>query len=302
MKYQKPALTVPQQIALLRERGMRIEDEALAEHWLRHVNYYRLRAYWLPLEDAAAHPNHRFVEGAAFQQVIAAYEFDRELRLLLLDAVERIETSVRTQWAYQLATRHGAFAHEQMSLYRDAVRHQKRLGMLANEYRNSDETFAEHHRRTYPQLALPPLWVACELLTLGQLSRWIADLKAPADRQAIADAYALDETVFTSFLHRLSIVRNLCAHHGRIWNRGFNVRMKLPRKKPAAVADAMNHDQPDKLYNALVLIAHSLRVVSPGTNWPQRLLTLAARAPQAPERSMGFPVDWAQRAFWGGHS
>lgn len=298
MNYQKPALTVGQQIALLRERGMGIEDQALAEHWLLHVNYYRLRAYWLPLEDAAAKPSHRFVEGTAFEQVIAAYEFDRELRLLLLDAVERIETSVRTQWAYRLALRHGPFAHEQSALYRDAARHEKRIAMLANEYRNSEETFAEHHRRAYPQLALPPLWVSCELLTLGQLSRWIGDLRAPADRQAIAEAYALDETVFTSFLHRLSLIRNLCAHHGRVWNRGFNIRMRLPRKKPALAAAAINAADPDKLYNALVLIAHTLRIVSPGTHWPRRLQALLVRAPQAPERAMGFPAGWAGLAFW----
>jgi abortive infection bacteriophage resistance protein len=296
--YAKPPLALDQQIALLKERGLCVPDEAVARHWLLHVNYYRLRAYWLPLEDAAAHPQHRFIAGTSFDQVVAAYEFDRELRLLLLDAVERIETSVRTQWAYQLAMRHGAFAHEESGLYRDVARHAKRLAMLEAEYRNSDETFAAHHRQRYPSLRLPPLWVACELLTLGQLSRWIADLRAASDRQAMADAYALDETVFTSFLHRLSIIRNLSAHHGRLWNRGFNVRMKLPRKKPATVAEAMNVAEPDRLYNALVLMAHALRQVSPGTHWPQRLRGLVARAPQPPERAMGFPAGWAGLAFW----
>ncbi len=296
----KLPLTVDQQIDLLIGRGMAVPDQAVAAHWLRHVSYYRLRAYWLPFEQPAAGQVHEFRSGTSFEQVLSIYAFDRALRLLLLDAIDWLETSLRTQWAHQIALRHGAQAHEDAALHQDRARHERRLQMLREEYLRSDETFAHHHRRHYPDLVTPPIWVSCELLTLGQLSRWIADLRHAADRQAIARTYDLDEVLLISFLYRLSLVRNLCAHHGRVWNREFaTTRMKLPRHKPHLVVEAINHQRPDRLYNALVLLAHVLHRIAPSHGWPRRLRELMASASSGMSESMGFPPDWVSLRFWG---
>ena len=299
----KLPLTVDQQIDLLIRRGMAVSDRTQASHWLRHINYYRLRAYWLPFEQPAvgqAQPQeHGFRAGVSFEQVLSIYEFDRALRLLLLDAIDWLETSLRTQWAHQMALRHGAQAHEQIALHQDRARHERRLHLLREEYLRSDETFALHHRLRYPELATPPIWVSSELLTLGQLSRWIADLRHAADRQAIARAYDLDEVLLISFLYRLSLVRNLCAHHGRVWNREFSTtRMKLPRHKPRQVVEAINLQRPDRLYNALVLLAHVLHRIVPCHDWPRRLRDLMAQATPVMADSMGFPRDWSNLQFW----
>ena len=107
--FAKPATTHAQQVMLLRQRGMVIDDPAAAAFYLQHLNYYRLGAYWLPFE--ADHATHSFKPGTKFGDVLNLYVFDRELRLLVLDAIERVEVSVRSQWAYQLAHQHGPHAH-----------------------------------------------------------------------------------------------------------------------------------------------------------------------------------------------
>ena len=87
MPYTKPALTIAQQIAKLQGEGMAIVDPRLAQHCLQHISYYRLSAYWLFFEHPKGQAGPRFKPGTTFEEVVALYEFDRNLRLLVLDAV-----------------------------------------------------------------------------------------------------------------------------------------------------------------------------------------------------------------------
>lgn len=295
VKFSKPPLTVDEQIRHLQERGLNIPDPAKAAHYLAHLNYYRLRAYWLPLEADAK--QHIFDDGAGFDTALDLYVFDRKLRLLLLDAIERIEVSLRTQWAYHLALRHGAHAYLEAGHFKDPVKHAKALDALSDEVERNDETFIRHYRETYTAPSLPPLWAVCEILTLGQLSRWYDNLAQPADRQAIAKVYGLDEKVLCSFFHHLSIVRNLCAHHSRLWNRRFTFTSKLPRQ-PAALAACFNPERPRNLYNTLVLVRYLLGIVSPGSRWEERLLQILGEHPAADPLHMGFPAHWRDLDIW----
>lgn len=169
---------------------------------------------------------------------------------------------------------------------------------LTKEYARSRETFAEHYRTKYPQLPSPPLWVACELMTLGHLSRWLQNLRIPKDRQSIADAYALDEKVLVSFAHHLTIVRNHCAHHGRVWNRKLSLKMQIPGKKPAGLSAQFNPVQDRRLYNTLTMLAYLMSVISPASSWRQRLKALIWATPQIAVADMGFPAGWEQMAIW----
>lgn len=168
---------------------MVIADDASAKFYLQHLNYYRLGAYWLPFE--ADHSTHQFKSGTNFGDILNLYIFDRELRLLVMDAIERIEVSVRGQWAYQLAHKHGAHAHLDTNLF-DHKHYQSNLSKLSEEVRRSDEIFIKHYLSTYKE-PLPPVWVVCEVMSLGQLSRWYNSLKPKATRRAIADVYGVDE-------------------------------------------------------------------------------------------------------------
>jgi len=98
MQYTKPPLSIEQQIELLKSRGLEIPDHEQAAHYLYHLNYYRLSGYMLPFQEGT---EHHFQAGTTFEHVLNLYLFDRKLRLLLMDAIERIEVSVRTPWANQ---------------------------------------------------------------------------------------------------------------------------------------------------------------------------------------------------------
>lgn len=300
MNYAKPPLTITDQIALLTKRGMIVTDHDFASHHLQHINYYRLRAYWLPFEQDTR--NHTFNPGTRFEDVIDLYTFDRRLRLLLLNATERLEVSFRATWAYALSHFAGAHAHLDLSKFK--ARQRTVLRSIEKEVARSKETFIEHYRSTYTNPKLPPIWATCEVMTFGQLSKSYSNFKNAKIRRQIAAQYNLPEPVYGSFLHQASYLRNLCAHHNRVWNRDFTVLSKLPRTKPQTVIatidaniDAQGNVQNRKLYNTLVLVVYLMDVVSPGSNWGQTLLELLTDNSDKTD-SMGFPTDWQQRPIW----
>ncbi len=113
VKFTKPPLSVDEQVVLLQRRGMAFDDAAAARHTLLHINYYRLRAYWLPFEvETSTDGDHAFRPGTRFEDVIASYTFDQRLKPLLMDAIERVEISLRTRWTHEFAMRYGSHVAE----------------------------------------------------------------------------------------------------------------------------------------------------------------------------------------------
>jgi abortive infection bacteriophage resistance protein len=294
MKFDKPPKTFAEQVDLLRVRGLIIDDQATAEHYLSHLNYYRFAGYLLPFESD--HATHEIVPGARFDDIINLYAFDRELRLLLLDAIERIEVSVRTQWSYHVAHESKAHGYLQIAHAASARRFARQLGLLEGELSRSSETFIKHFREKYSDPDLPPIWAACEVMSLGQLSNWYGMLRPIALRKRISKTYLLDQQVLESALHHLSYVRNICAHHSRLWNREMVITFSVP-KRPAGLRDAIADPDGRKLYNSLCLIVHLIDCISPGHHWRDRLQDIVGR--YGPDLSaMGFPGDWRERQLW----
>jgi abortive infection bacteriophage resistance protein len=298
MKFTKPAISVTDQIALLHRRGMIIDDEPTARHYLCHISYYRLRAYWLPFEaPAPAAGDHAFKPGTNFTDVLALYVFDRQLRLLVLDAIERVEVAVRASWAHHMAMAFGPHGYLDQAHHDDPVKHAESVADLTKEIRRSKDTFVKHYNSTYDDPALPPTWMVAEVMSFGALSKWIDNLRHRPDRQAIAKPFSLDERVFTSFAHHVSIIRNIAAHHGRLWNKRFAFKMILPRS-PGQLPLAMRGADERLLHNTLVMLDHLLSVVAPGNEWRRRVVELITGCPQANPALMGFPSDWQTRAAW----
>lgn len=287
--FNKPAITHEQQVALLQQRGMIINNAAEAAFYLQQLNYYRLGAYWLPFE--AEHTAHQFKPGTHFDDVLNLYVFDRELRLLVLDGIEHIEVSVRSQWAYQLGHLHSPHAHLDKTLF-DTKYWQGNLKKLTEGVERADETFIKHLQTTYIE-QLPPVWAVCEVMSLGMLSRWYGSLQPKLTRRAIASLYGIDEAVLGSWLQHLSLVRNICAHHSRLWNREFAVTPKIPKRKSKQTAVQFVSNS-RKFYNTLVLLLHLLDVISPCHGCRSRLKALIA-AHSIPVDAMGFPQDWENR-------
>lgn len=295
MQFSKPPKTFDEQLDLLVARGMVVDDPDRAERYLSHLNYYRLAAYWLPFEQD--HPTHRFKPNTRFNTVLEHYIFDRELRLLVMDAIERVEVSLRTRWAYHLSHTYGPHVHLDAAIHKQGRwSHQDNVAALQEVVRRSSEVFIRHFDGYDEEL--PPLWAVCEIMTLGQLSKWYANLRYSRDRNAIAAVYGLDEVNLVSFLHHLSTVRNLCAHHSRLWNREFAFAWKRPLRKPADLH--LNfHADGKRLYNTLVMLAYLMDMINPH-GWKQRLNQLFTKHPEVSSRPMGFPDDWRDRPIWRG--
>ena len=297
MKFSKPPLTVDQQIELLLRCGMAISDLNVARHYLHHINYYRLRAYWLPNEIPVV-DDHTFAPGTHLEAILDIYSMDRRLRLLVMDAIERIEVSLRTRWAHVLSLRYGAHGYLDPKVFRKRTEHEKCLKKLREEIARSHETFVRHYQVTYTNPELPPIWCVSELLTFGQLSLWYRNLASGEDRAEIAKPYGVDEQIISSFLHHLTYVRNVCAHHSRLWNREMTVAMKLPAR-PDWLGAAFNTTMPKMLYNTLVMLIHMLDLISPKSQWRSHFLNLLGQHPGTDLAAMGFPTNWRASSAWG---
>lgn len=298
MKFEKPSLSIADQIALLERRGMAVPDRGAAEHYLRHLSYYRLRAYWLPFEQPApVVGDHLFKPNTSLAEAVRLYMFDRELRLLIMDAIERIEVSLRGGWAHHLAVKYGAHGYLDPNLYDRADRYAKAYTGLIEEIERSKDTFVVHYRNKYDDPEQPPIWMTAEVMSLGQLSKWLGNLKYRPDRQAISKVYGVDEKILVSIAHHLTYVRNICAHHGRLWNKQFTVTMTVPNA-PASLKLAMNSEATRKIYNTLVAIGYLIEIVAPGSKWRQRLVGLVDSCELASPSAMGFPENWRDKPFW----
>lgn len=298
--FSKPALRYQQQILHLQSQGMEIADQAVAEYWLRHVSYYRLSAYWLYFEHPKGIAGPRFRNGTTFEAATALYDFDRELRRLVMRGTEHVEVALRGSWAYQLAQIADGHSYLDAKHYLKRSEFHSNLAKLAGEVGRSKETYIKHYLKKYHSPALPPVWMVAEMMSFGQLSRWYSNLSDRALRNRIAKPLNLPETVLVPLIRNLTDVRNICAHHGRLWNRGFLKPPKLA-EKPFDLnqsLDLAGTQAPAKLYNSLTMIAHIVRTVAPDSSWTIDLSDHLKTHPTDDLKSMGFPDGWDQRPMW----
>lgn len=295
MSYDKPARTYAEQLEILKSRGLAVGDPTLALHCLEHFNYYRISAYRFPL-SIQGNPD-RFLPGATFEQLWGLYCFDRQLRLLVTEALKRLEVSVRAHWAYVLGHAHGAQAYEMPAVFMDVRRHTNSLSKLDEELGRSHEVFVSHFQKKYG-MSRPPIWAVCEIMSFGLLSRFYENIAKDRDRKAIANAYQLAPDTLKSLLEHSVYVRNLCAHHARLWNRRFTITLALPRHQPQSVVSSLHPAKDRHLYNTLVLLAHVVDIVEPQNHWAHRLLALIRCQTLPVTEHMGFPSDWESRPIW----
>jgi abortive infection bacteriophage resistance protein len=294
MRYTKPPLTYEQQADLLLQRGL-VADRALLIQRLQSVNYYRLSAYCYPFKQ----PDNTFTLGTKFDTIWRRYTFDRQLRLLVIDAIERVEIAVRSRLVYELTHRHGAFAQLEVRAFPGIApaEHQRLIDELHENALKSSEAFVDHFRRTYDEFPDIPLWAAAETMTFGQMLTMFRRCEMHVQR-VIATGYGLHGKVLLSWLLTLNYVRNLCAHHARLWNRELAIKPLIPYQRndprwypPTAVGN-------NRVFVVLTLQHYLMRQVAPQSDWRQRLYGLFDRYADIPIASMGIPADWRKHPLW----
>lgn len=296
--YAKLTLTFAQQVDLLQARGMVFDDPASAQQTLVGISYYRLSGYWYPFRrrNDQGHLTSNLVEGTSFQAVLQLYEFDRNLRLLVIDALERAEVAIRTAVTYELGTAFGAFGHENAANFHAQFDHARWIAKLHEETERSSDAFVCHFKVKYAGFPAMPIWMTTELISMGSLSMLYKGLK-PDQKKAVSRRFGMHHKRLQDWLHVLTYVRNVCAHHSRLWNRELAIR-------PAA----MNEDawmapllpRTDRVFCILLMLRYLLAQTGNGESWRDACNTLLM--PMADEArwrvAMGMPQHWRQHPIW----
>ena len=309
--YAKAPHTFDDQIALLKSRGLEINSEDKAIAYLQGINYYRLSGYFLPYQKQ----KNTFDKQTTFDQIIKTYSFDRELRLLVFDCIERIEIAIRTQFIYQMATHHND-SHWQDNQNHFVTPYYNKIGALVNPFADyqaiiskaktarTPEPFIKHYTNNYNKPANPPSWMCFELLTIGELSHIYRGLKNNADKKRIADFFDVHHTVFESWLHTLTYIRNICAHHSRLWNRDLAIE---PEKliKPKGVWIDKRFENNKRIFYFLCVLWYLLLRANPNNRLKQKIEDLFNKYPTIPIKYLGIPsdgygnlLDWNNEPLW----
>lgn len=309
--YSKIPLSFQDQLALLKSRGLAVTDEDKALSNLKEISYYRLSAYFLPYQLV----KDTFNAGITFNQVIDTYTFDRELRLLVFDCIERIEIAIRTQFIYAMASYYND-AHWQDNRSLFITPFYNKIGNLVDPYTDfqsiiskaktarTPEVFIKHYTDNYYSPANPPSWMCLELLTIGELSHLYRGIKNNSDKKRVADFFGVHHTVFTSWLHTLTYVRNICAHHSRLWNRDLAIE---PDKllKPIGNWIGPPFQNNKRVFYFICVLKYLLLRSNPENNLKDKIATLFKKYPNIPIQFMGIPSDgkgnmlaWQNEPLW----
>lgn len=289
--------TIPQQVAQLTRLGLQGSPEDIACR-LRAVSYYRLSSYWHPyLNNDGA-----FKDATSIDDIWNRYMFDRELRLLLLDAIERIEVCMRTTIAHRHATHFGPFsyANDINSLQETAGRvtrtqwHER----VHHEVRQNREILLTRTRdRNGDTHTAPPVWVAAEVMSMGTIVSFF-NLCHKWMRKEIADDFDTSERVFSTWMLALHAGRNIAAHHGRLWNRELGIKPLIPFTKSKPLWHDPFTISNNRVFALLSIAQYCLAFIEPQCGWKRRVVNLLQEYPQIPPRSMGMPTDWRRHAIW----
>ncbi|MGB5944412.1 MAG: Abi family protein [Leeuwenhoekiella sp.] len=310
--YNKQPKTFKEQIDLLKSRGLTIPNEAKAEKILTYVSYNRLSNYWYPLLKTPKEEE-VFKKGSSFETIFKLYQFDSELRNITFQAIEQIEIAVRTQIIYHFSHRYASgfwyMNSEAFSKYPNYV------NLLSKITKNVQETKQEYilkYHRNYEQY-LPPSWKSFELLTFTNLLSILKNVKNNKDLIPVAQSLGIHHTLLISWLENFIYIRNIVAHHGRLWNIILTIKpewMKSPKGKWVdrwensynpdghTLENVDKNDRILKFYAPLCALLYCLQYINPYHKYREQFLSLIERYPEVDLYHMGFPDKWKSQDLW----
>lgn len=270
-------------------------DQDKAKRYLSYIGYYRIAGYARHLRDHQGADAENYVAGTSFDQVLDLYMFDRKLRLLVFDAIERIEVSVRAVLSNVGGQADGPFWISNANNF-DYGLHGRIIDeikvAIGPDPEENAHLFIQHFYRKYSD-PYPPSWMLMECMSLGATSRIYKHMKGTL-RQQVSAVYGLQHDILESWLHSMAFARNVCAHHSRFWRRTFTIRPKIPKAYNALVPEASSN----RAYGICVMLHHMMRVIADESEWAVRLRQQVNSSNHVEPADMGFPPDWETQPFW----
>lgn len=325
MRYKKNHLSYEQQADLLIARGLVADRDELIQR-LKNVGYYRLSAYWHPFRqrDSMGNVLPTLTPGTTLEKVWLHYRFDRELRLIILDAIERIEIALRSHLAYQHTDGKSPFEYAQSAYFpgwkdyllkweRVKIKKDKRGNIVLRGIEYLDHFFIKYGDcHDYP-----PLWMSIALAEMGFVA-YFYDYSPKSIRNAIASEWKLKASTLSSWLHALNILRNDCAHHARVWNKSYHMKPHLPSYSedklwyfcynskigrwiaPRDISSSRHFIDSSCSACLLFICRRLLRYVAPTSQWKERvdLLLHSYQDRGVNLNKMGFPEFWENHPLW----
>ena len=309
--YNTTPLSFASQLALLQRNGLVVNDMEKAISFLKSISYNRLSAYFPPFQQS----KDIFFPGITLEQIIDTYTFDKALRMLVFDCIESIEVAIRTQISYSMAF-HYNDSHWQDKKYLFVAPYKNKIGKLTDPYSDLQaiitkatkaripEVFITQYKEQYNFPINPPSWMCFELLTIGELSHIYRGIKSNADRKRVADYFDLHPTVFKSWMHTITYVRNICAHHSRLWNKDLAIE---PDKllKPIGKWISKPFENNKRVFYFLCLLKYLLVRSNLEHNLRDELVGLFNKYVNVPIQYLGIPSNgtgkmlaWQNEPLW----
>ncbi len=296
INYSKTCTLPKDLVSLLKQRGLAISNEQKAISYLTNIGYFRLSAYFYPLLKEPK-TEHLYKNGATFDKAMDMYRFDRKLRILIFNEIEKIEVSIRSTMnnliSYEL---NDVFWATNPQYFRNPAIFAKTLSLILTETAKNKEDFITHFQSKYSN-PYPPVWMITEIIPLGVLINLCNNLANKSLLKKVAHQFGLPLPVFSSWTVLLVNLRNICGHHARLWNREIPFTShKLNNPKFAWI----NLDNTDmkRVYFRICIIKYLLFTVSPNNRFTEKLKSLLTEYPTVDIRAMGFPADWHTEPLW----
>ena len=294
--YPKKIITFDEQIQRLRERGLLINDISRAKEFLKNISYFRLQGFWWGYQSDKE--NHLFKEGTTFDEIVVLYTFDRKLRLILFDAIDRIEIALRTKLIYYPSIELEQWWFENNENFYSEELHLESCNEIDKELSRTKELFVDSHYSKYGKKHRPPAYKTLEVLSFGCLYKLYSnlnnDIKA---KNRIAEEFNLpNHTFLKSWLWSFNCVRNIIAHHSRIWDRNINFVPKFLHKTDFDFIE--NPENEHSIYHCMSCILFVLNKISKGHSIKNKIITLIDNNEFINLEHMGIPPNWRDQDLW----
>ena len=288
---------------------MLFRNETQATELLKNISYYRLKGYWWDMQTD--YILHTLKPNTYFEDIVERYNFDRRLRLILFDAIERIEISLRTKMIYHLSISYGGLWYLDNTLFEATTItlndgtiktiHQNTLDELQKEFKRSQEIFIKDHRSKHPNQNADA-WKTLEVASMGTLSKLCKNLKHQLPEKAsLAKEMGLNlHNELSSWLEAIAYIRNIIAHHSRLWSR--NMVKKPIDKLNNPIGQWLNNPlitvQTKKPFLIISSMVYLCNIVTPGHQIKTKILDLFNLNPNIQIYKLGFLNNWQKESLW----
>ncbi len=285
--------TVEEQLDILRSRGLTINNEAQARDFLLRNNYYRISGYSLTLRK-----NDVFSKSATFQNIVDIYHFDHELRHILLQYLEVIEVQMKSIYTYEFTKIHGPIGYLNEAFFTSKTKHQEIISKADQQkkQRLPHEAYLKHFVNDLQQDI--PLWAYVDLLTISDIS-FLYSISEQPIKDSIARAFGLTmnkgSAILGNYMHSMTIIRNLCAHGSRIYNRLFEQKPSLNKREKALLRKNSNGEVDNAHFYGFLLVMKRILPADKFSEMKDSIISLTKKYPFVRMDYYGFRSDWQQK-------